>query len=164
MAARTKGYRPSPDAAPSGDTARVTVSGIIAVSVDTILNAGGMWAVVMNLNNTDSYTMFAKSLDFSHSLSDPAAGTGEMRMLPALGIALALGYVLSIAPHKLWHRSGFGDAQQTRRRIASVVAAIGGWYTTWLFVQVVAGGGVVQLVVSLLIEWLLFEFKREVLR
>jgi hypothetical protein len=143
-------------AATDGDGPHLTVGGVVSIAIDTVLNAGGMWAVVLNLNGTDSYQMFAKSLDF---------GGGQMRMLPALGIALALGFILAIAPHKLWKSAeGAGQAQHTRRRLASLVAAAGGWYTTWLFVQAVAVGGVAGLVVSLLVEWLLFEFKREVLR
>lgn len=84
-------------------------------------------------------------------------------MLPALGIALALGLVLSLAPHHLW-KSAAGHEQQTRRRIAAVVAALGGWVTTWLFITTIGLTGVLGFVVSVVIEWLLFEFKREVLR
>jgi hypothetical protein len=157
MAAR-KSYARRAPAADEGDVAgdarRVTMGGIIAIGVDTVLNAGGMWTYVMGLNNTDSYEMFVKSLGAS----------GDMRGIPALLIALALGLVLSIAPHKLWHRSGFGGTQETRRRIAAIVAGAGGWVTTWLFIQAVGLRGPVGLVVSLAIEWLLFEFKREVLR
>lgn len=156
MAAR-KGYAPRDGAVERGDGPPLTVNGILAVAVDTVLNGGGMWAVVLNLNDTDSYQMFAKSLNFG--------AEGQMRMLPALGIALALGFVLSIAPHKLWKSAeSAGHTQRTRRRLASVVAAAGGWYTTWLFIQAVAVGGVAGLVVSVIIEWLLFEFKREALR
>ena len=137
-----------------GEAKRITLAGIVAIGVDTALNAGGMWTYVLGLDKTDSYEMFVKSLSLS----------GDMRGLPALGIALALGFVLSVAPHKLWHRMGFGGNQETRRRIAAIVAGLGGWITTWLFVQAIGLGGVVGVVVSLAVEWLLFEFKREALR
>jgi hypothetical protein len=164
MAARKSYARRAPAADEGGELAdekRVTVGGIVAIAADTILNAGGMWAVVLGLDRTDSYAMFA--LSFSGG-AHKASAAGDMRFLPALAIALGLGYLLCIAPHKLWKRSGFGDAQQTRRRLASLVAAAGGWYTTWRFVEVVAVGGWVGLGISLALEWLLFEFKREVLR
>jgi hypothetical protein len=96
---------------------QLTVGGVIAIIVDTALNGGGMWSVVLGLNNTDTYDMFHKALELGPKpLATPAAGeavaaaggavvaAGSMPMLPALGIALALGFVLSIAPHKLWHR------------------------------------------------------------
>jgi hypothetical protein len=67
--------------------------GIVAIIVDTILNGGGMWSVVLHLDKTESYEMFAKSFELD----------GKMSMLPALAISLALGYVLAIAPHQLWH-------------------------------------------------------------
>jgi hypothetical protein len=67
--------------------------GITAIIIDTVLNGGGMWSVVLHLDNTDSYEMFAKSFELD----------GKMSMLPALAISLALGYILTIAPHQLWH-------------------------------------------------------------
>lgn len=70
------------------------IYGWVAILIDTILNAGGLWAVILNLDNTDSYAMLAKSLE---------VGSGEMRLLPALVIALGVGYLLAIAPHRLWH-------------------------------------------------------------
>jgi hypothetical protein len=97
--------------------AQLTVGGVIAVVADTVLNGGGMWSVVLGLNNTDTYDMFHKALELGPKpLATAAAGgavavaggavaaAGSMPMLPALGIALALGFILSIAPHKLWHR------------------------------------------------------------
>jgi hypothetical protein len=70
-----------------------SIGGIVAIGVDTILNAGGMWSVVLNLDNTDSYEMFAKSLQLGE----------KMNMIPALVIALVLGFFLAIGPHLLWH-------------------------------------------------------------
>jgi hypothetical protein len=72
---------------------RGSVGGIVAILADTVLNGGGMWSVVLNLDNTESYTMFAKSLNLG----------GKMNMLPALVISLILGFVLAVAPHLLWH-------------------------------------------------------------
>lgn len=152
MATR-KGYRTTVASSPASPGRRLTLAGIIAIGADTALNAGGMWAVVLNLNDTDTYQMFAKSFDF---------GSTSMRMLPALLIALALGYVLCIAPHKLWHYDG-EQQQQTRRRIAAFVAAAGGWYTTYLFIAAIGVPGLWAYAVSAGCEWLLFEFKREIL-
>jgi hypothetical protein len=95
--------------------AQLTVGGVIAVLADTVLNGGGMWSVVLGLNNTDTYDMFHKALELGPKPSATAAAgeavaaaataaSGGMPMLPALGIALALGFILAIAPHKLWHR------------------------------------------------------------
>jgi hypothetical protein len=72
---------------------RGSIGGIVAILADTVLNGGGMWSVVLNLDNTDSYTMFAKSLNLGE----------KMNMLPALVISLVLGFVLAVAPHLLWH-------------------------------------------------------------
>lgn len=67
--------------------------GVLALIADTVLNAGGIWGLVLQLDATESYKMFSQSLQ-----------TGEeMRFVPALVIALALGAALAIAPHKLWH-------------------------------------------------------------
>jgi hypothetical protein len=92
---------------------RLTIGGVIAVVTDTVLNGGGMWSVVLGLDNTDTYDMFHKALELGPKPSATAAAgeavaavatAGSMPMLPALGIALALGFILAIAPHKLWHR------------------------------------------------------------
>jgi hypothetical protein len=76
----------------SGDR-RGSVPGIVAIAVDTVLNGGGMWSVVLNLDDTQSYRMFATSLSLD----------GKMNPLPALAISLGLGFILAIAPHLLWH-------------------------------------------------------------
>jgi hypothetical protein len=89
--------------------ARLTIGGIVAVLADTLLNGGGMWSVVLGLNNTDTYAMFAGGMrsaataTTTATVAASAAGT-NMPMLPYLVIALVLGFVLAIAPHKLWHR------------------------------------------------------------
>lgn len=72
---------------------RGSVPGIVAIIVDTVLNGGGMWSVVLNLDDTQSYRMFATSLSLD----------GKMNPLPALAISLGLGFILAIAPHLLWH-------------------------------------------------------------
>ena len=51
----------------------------------------------------------------------------------------------------------------TRRRIAAIVAQLGGWYTTWLFVQALGGDNLVGFSISIGLEWLLFEFKKSAL-
>ena len=168
MAAR-KSYRaaqvPADDSGEMSEARRVTVAGVIAIAVDTVLNAGGMWSVVLNMDKTESYKMFAGGLGSSppHPPLTEMPGA-DMQMLPALGIALALGLGLALIPHKLWHYTGANDAQRARRRIAAVVAGLGGWYTTWMCIQVLFGFNVVSFILSLVVEWGLFEFKREILR
>ena len=60
--------------------------------------------------------------------------------------------------------ASWDEPSSTRRRIAAVAAAAGGWVTTWLCVDAVGLHGVAGVAVATVIEWLLFEFKREVLR
>jgi hypothetical protein len=111
--------------------------------------------------------MFTNGLGGASDTTQPPlvlAPGSDMQMLPDLGLALALGLALSLIPHKLWHFTGHSDAQRTRRRVAAVVAALGGWYTTWMCIQVLLGPGVVSFILSIVVEWGLFEFKREVLR
>lgn len=83
--------------------AKLTVGGVVAVLADTILNGGGMWSVVLGLNNTDTYAMFAGGVSSGVKTSTAIASQG-MPMLPYLVIALTLGFILAVAPHKLWHR------------------------------------------------------------
>ena len=66
--------------------------GWVSFVSDALLNAGGLWAFVLALDATETYQMLAAGLN----LGD------EMRLLPALAIALALGAWLSLAPHQLW--------------------------------------------------------------
>lgn len=71
---------------------RGAAMGWLCIGVDALLNAGGLWKVVLQLDSTESYKMLAQSLGLG----------GEMRLLPALLIALGLGVWLSLAPHDLW--------------------------------------------------------------
>lgn len=66
--------------------------GWLAIAIDTFLNAAGIWPYVQNLDKTPVWSMLVQSLGL----------TGELRKIPALILALALGYVLSVAPHRLW--------------------------------------------------------------
>lgn len=80
--------------------AKLTIGGVVAVLADTVLNGGGMWSVVLGLNNTDTYAMFAGGM---------GQGVGKVAsqgtpMLPYLVISLILGFLLALAPHNLWHR------------------------------------------------------------
>lgn len=72
---------------------RADIYGWAAIVVDTLLNAGGIWGLVLGLDNTETYAMVSKSLDLGQ----------KMNMLPAMIIALVLGFVLAVAPHRLWH-------------------------------------------------------------
>lgn len=66
--------------------------GWAAVIFDTLLNAGGLWPYVQHLDKTPSWGMLVEGLGMA----------GELRKIPALVIALGIGYILSIAPHRLW--------------------------------------------------------------
>lgn len=85
---------------------KLTVGGIVAIAADTILNGGGMWSVVLGLNNTDTYKMFYGGMvgpTKAAAAGAVVANPGSMPMLVYLAIAIGLGFLLSIAPHKLWH-------------------------------------------------------------
>ena len=75
-------------------TEKGNIYGWVAIIIDMLLNAGGLWAIVLNLDNTDSYKMLVTTLQI---------GGSEMRLIPALVVALGLGLLLAIAPHQLWH-------------------------------------------------------------
>lgn len=66
--------------------------GVAAILVDSLLNAGGMWVWVLNIDGTEAYKMLAQALALGES----------MRLVPALLICLALGFALAVAPHQLW--------------------------------------------------------------
>jgi hypothetical protein len=66
--------------------------GVIAVVADAGLNAGGIWPIVQHIDNTPTWAMLVQALGLD----------GQLRQIPTLVIALAIGYVLSIAPHRLW--------------------------------------------------------------
>lgn len=66
--------------------------GWIAIGLDTLLNAGGLWPYAQHLDNTPVWVMLVQSMGLD----------GELRKIPALVITLALGYVLSVAPHRFW--------------------------------------------------------------
>lgn len=66
--------------------------GWISIAVDTFLNAGGIWPMVRVLDNAPSWIMLKESMNLQ----------GEIGQLPALIVALVLGYLLSVAPHRLW--------------------------------------------------------------
>jgi len=69
--------------------------GIIAVIVDTLLNAGGLYPYMQRLDKTPTWGMLAVALNLQ----------GDLRPLPALGFALLIGFLLSAAPSWLWrHR------------------------------------------------------------
>lgn len=67
---------------------------ILAIIFDSVLNGGGLWAFVLRLEATQSWQMLVGGLGLE----------SELRLLPALIIALAFGFALSIAPHLLWRR------------------------------------------------------------
>lgn len=66
--------------------------GWISIAVDTFLNAGGIWPMVKVLDNAPTWIMLKESMNLQ----------GEIGRLPALIVAIVLGYLLSVAPHRLW--------------------------------------------------------------
>jgi hypothetical protein len=68
--------------------------GLLCLGIDTIFNAGGIWAPIQNMDKTESWKMLVGALNL----------TPELRQVPALVIALAVGALLSVAPHRLWTR------------------------------------------------------------
>jgi hypothetical protein len=69
--------------------------GVLGLVADTVLNAGGIWPWVLNVDGTEPYKMLAQSLTLGET----------MRLIPALVLALVLGLVLAIAPQRLWKES-----------------------------------------------------------
>lgn len=65
--------------------------GWIAVAIDTLLNAGGLWGYVLKIDQTPAYKMLAVAFDM-----EP-----EIAKVWALVLSLALGYLLSYGPHRL---------------------------------------------------------------
>jgi hypothetical protein len=65
--------------------------GWIAVGIDTLLNAGGMWSYVLKIDDTPSYKMIAVTFNME----------AQMAAVWALVLALILGYLLSWGPHRL---------------------------------------------------------------
>jgi hypothetical protein len=68
------------------------VLGGAAVLIDTLLNAGGLWPYTQKMDHTPTWIMFTQSVGLD----------GTLRSIPALGIAIAIGFLLSAAPHLLW--------------------------------------------------------------
>jgi len=69
--------------------------GLIAVAIDTLLNAGGLYPYMSRLDKTPTWTMLVTSFQLD----------GELRAVPALVLALLIGFLLSAAPTWLWrHR------------------------------------------------------------
>lgn len=71
---------------------RADAVGWIAIGLDTLLNAGGLWPYAQHLDKTPVWVMLVQSMNLQ----------GELAKLPALIITLALGYLLSVAPHRFW--------------------------------------------------------------
>lgn len=67
-------------------------TGWSCIIADTVINGAGMFAGVLQFDQTEVWTMLQQSLDLK----------GDMGGIPALIISLVLGFVLSIAPHSLW--------------------------------------------------------------
>jgi hypothetical protein len=65
--------------------------GWTGIGLDTLTNAGGIWPLVLKLDNSDTWKMWAKAFGLGTEVHD----------LPALLIALAVGFILSIAPFLL---------------------------------------------------------------
>lgn len=70
---------------------RNAVSGL-AVVVDSAINAGGIWPLVLRFEDTPTWRMFATALEL-----DP-----RFALVPALVVSLALGFWLAAAPERIW--------------------------------------------------------------
>lgn len=66
--------------------------GWVAIFIDTALNAGGIWPGVLTLDKAPAWIMLKDSMGLA----------GDLSKLPALIVALVLGYLLSVAPHRFW--------------------------------------------------------------
>lgn len=65
--------------------------GWVAIGIDTVLNAGGMWGYILKVDDTPSYKMIAITFNM-----EP-----QMAAVWALVLSLVLGYLLSWGPHRL---------------------------------------------------------------
>jgi hypothetical protein len=72
------------------------VIGGVAVAFDTLLNAGGIWPYTRAI----AFSPPAVMLTEAFALHD------TMGSIPALVIAVVAGYLLAIAPHRLWKAAG----------------------------------------------------------
>lgn len=72
--------------------ARADGIGIVAIVIDTFLNAGGLYPFMQRLDKTPTWSMLVTSLQLQ----------GEVRAVPALVFALLIGFLLSAAPTWLW--------------------------------------------------------------
>ncbi len=77
-----------------GDNAHSDAVGWAAILLDTVLNAGGLWPYITKLDKTPSWVMLVESLQLD----------GTLRQVPALVLALVFGFLLSVAPHRLWFK------------------------------------------------------------
>jgi hypothetical protein len=75
----------------SGES-RSDAIGWIAIISDAVLNAGGLWPFILRVDQTPSWKMLVDALTLE----------GDMRKVPALVITLVIGFVLAVAPHRLW--------------------------------------------------------------
>lgn len=66
--------------------------GVIAIGIDTLLNAGGIYPYVQNIDQTPTWAMLATTLQLQ----------GDLGNLPALVLSLLLGFLLSALPSWLW--------------------------------------------------------------
>src|SRR6476660_7195595 len=72
--------------------ARADGIGVVAVVLDTFLNAGGLYPYMQKLDKTPPWSMMVTSLQLH----------GEVRVVPAMIFAVLLGFLLSAAPTWLW--------------------------------------------------------------
>lgn len=63
---------------------------------DTLLNGGGLYFLVQNIDNTDVWKMLSEGMGLG----------AELGHLPALIISLVIGLILSGAPRLLWNQKG----------------------------------------------------------
>lgn len=66
--------------------------GMVCIIVDTLFNGGGLWGGFQQLDQTQAWQMLATSFGLA----------SQIKAMPAMIIALVVGFLLSVAPHKLW--------------------------------------------------------------
>jgi hypothetical protein len=67
-------------------------AGWASVLIDTLLNAGGLWPYVTRVSDTPTAKMVVEAFGLH----------GTIGHVPALILTLVAGYVLAVAPHRIW--------------------------------------------------------------
>lgn len=69
--------------------------GVVAIILDSIINGGGLFALVTNLDRTSVWEMFRQG----------AGATSVMGYGPAMWVAMGIGALLSASPVPMWKKA-----------------------------------------------------------